>query len=263
MTDESDNQPSVRVSFSLPLGGAQLNASAVVPAGRTTLTALLPIIQNLENAMIAKASEEASAAGTPISCGPRCGACCRQLVPVSLFEAEALTSWLRSLPEEQRRKLEARFHHALLALRDAGVIDKLVQQDWTTEKEAAAQLAIDYFHAAVPCPFLDNESCSIHPIRPLSCREYMVTSSPELCRDPSIHQVSGVQLPLKLSRALFRYGAEIEHDPRGWLPLVFLLAWGRSGATPGDRVSGTGEEVLRGFLENAIGSVPTEPAESA
>ncbi|MGC2639454.1 MAG: YkgJ family cysteine cluster protein [Acidobacteriaceae bacterium] len=263
MIDESNNQPGVRVTFSLPLGGAQLNASAVVPAGRTTLTALLPIIQNLENVITAKASEEANAAGTPISCGPGCGACCRQLVPVSLFEAEALTRWMRSLPEEQRSALEARFHRALLALRDAGVIDKLVRQDWTTQEEAAAELAIDYFHAAVPCPFLENESCSIHPIRPLSCREYMVTSPPELCRDPSIHQISGVQLPVKLSRALFRYGAEMEHDARGWLPLVFLLAWGRSGATPGDHVAGTGEEVLRGFLEKALGSAPTEAAESA
>lgn len=263
MINDFDSQPGVRVDFSLPLGGALLNASAVVPAGRTTLTNLLPIIQNLENAIVAKASEEASAAGTPISCGPGCGACCRQLVPVSLFEAEALTGWIQSLPEEHRSALEARFHRALLALRDAGVIDKLLREDWTSQEEAAAQLAIDYFHAGVPCPFLENESCGIHPIRPLTCREYMVTSSPELCRDPSIHQVSGVKLPVKLSRALYRYGAEIERDPRGWLPLVFLLAWGRSGATPGDRVAGTGEEVLRGFLEKAIGAAPTEPAESA
>jgi Fe-S-cluster containining protein len=263
MINDSDNQPGVRVNFSLPLGGAQLNASAVVPAGRTTLTNLLPIIQNLENAIVAKASEEATAAGTPISCGPGCGACCRQLVPVSLFEAEALTRWIQSLPEEQRSALEAKFRRSLLALRDAGVIDKLLREDWTTHEEAAAQLAIDYFHAGVPCPFLEDESCGIHPIRPLTCREYMVTSSPELCRDPSVHQVSGVKLPVKLSRALYRYGAEIERDPRGWLPLVFLLAWGKSGATPGDRVAGTGEELLRGFLEKAIGSAPTEPAESA
>lgn len=264
MTDPANNSSAsrVRATFSLPVGAAQLHASAEVPAGRTTLTALLPIIQNLENAIVARVSEEATAAGSPISCGPGCGACCRQMVPVSLFEAEALTDWMRSLPEAQRSELEGRFHRALLALRDAGVIEKIVGENWLKGGEAAAQLSIDYFHAGVPCPFLENESCGIHPIRPLSCREYLVTSPPALCRDPSVHDVSGVRLPLKLSRALFAYGCEIEHDPRGWIPLVFLLAWGRSGAKPGDRVAGSGEEVLRGFLEKVAGVPATEPAES-
>ncbi|HEY5241787.1 MAG TPA: YkgJ family cysteine cluster protein [Polyangiaceae bacterium] len=30
----------------------------------------------------------------------------------------------------------------------------------------------------VSCPFLEEESCSIHPDRPPICREYLVTSSP-------------------------------------------------------------------------------------
>lgn len=255
---------SVQATFSLPVGGGFLHASAVVPAERTTLTQLLPIIRNLENAIVDRIGQEAAEAGTPISCGPACGACCRQLVPVSLFEAEALTEWMRSLPEQSRAELEARFHRALLALRDAGVIKKILSEDWVAGAEPATQLAIDYFHAHVPCPFLENESCGIHPIRPLSCREYLVTSPPALCQDPAVHQVAGVRLPLKLSRALYSFGRAIEQDPRGWIPLVFLLAWGRSGARPGDRVAGTGEEVLKQFLGQVTGLPPleTEEAES-
>jgi Fe-S-cluster containining protein len=265
MTDAPNNQPApgVQTTFSLPVGGLQLHASAVVPAGRTTLTALLPIIQNLENAIVARVSEEAGAAGKPVSCGPGCGACCRQMVPLSLFEAESLTNWMQSLPEERRSDLEARFHRALLALRDAGIIDKLVKDDWAAGGDAAAQLAVDYFRAGVPCPFLENESCGIHPIRPLSCREYLVTSPPALCRNPAVHEVSGVPMPLKLSHALYSFGREIAHDPRGWIPLVFLLAWSRGGATPGDFVAGSGEEVLKAFLEKVAGGPPTEPAKSA
>jgi Fe-S-cluster containining protein len=239
----------VKATFSMPVGGVFLNANAVLPAGNTTLTNLLPIIQNLENAIVGQVAQEATRAGTPISCRAGCGACCRQLVPVSLFEAEALTKWMRSLPEERRAELEERFHRALLALRDAGVIESILDTGWTEEGEKATQLAIDYFHAGVACPFLENESCSIHPFRPLSCREYLVTSPPELCRDPSVNQVAGVLLPLKLSRVLFRFGQELEHDPRGWIPLVFLLAWGKSDTSPGDHVAGSGEEVLRKFLE--------------
>lgn len=241
----------VKAVFSIPVGRVSLTASAQLPAGRTTLTQLLPIIQNLENVIVGKISEEAEQAGTPISCRAGCGACCRQMVPVSLFEAEALTEWMRTLPEERRAVLEERFHGALAALRDAGVIESILDTGWTLEEERATQLAIDYFHAGAACPFLEDESCSIHPFRPLSCREYLVTSPPALCQDPSVHEVAGVRLPLKLSRVLHAFGQRIEQDRRGWIPLVFLLAWGKSGAKPGDYVSGTGEEVLRKFLEQA------------
>lgn len=261
MPESSDPGLTVKASFSLPVGGGFLHASAAVPAGRTTLTELLPIVQNLENAIVGRVAEEASHAGRAISCGPKCGACCRQMVPVSLFEAEALMEWIRSLPAEQRMQLEARFHRALAALRDAGVIEKILSEDWAEGGEPATQLAIDYFRAGVPCPFLEDESCGIHPMRPLSCREYLVTSPPALCADPASHAVAGVQLPLKLSRVLYTFGRELERDARGWIPLVFLLAWGKSGAQPGERVAGTGEEVLKQFLAQAAKLSGTEAEE--
>jgi Fe-S-cluster containining protein len=256
-TSEQNPTPSVRISFQLPVGGGFLNASANLPSGHTTLTQLLPVIQNLENAIVAKISDEARQAGAPISCRAGCGACCRQLVPVSFFEAEALTDWISMLPEERRIELEGRFHRALLALRDAGVIEKILDEGWVLGEEAATQLAIDYFHAGVPCPFLEGESCSIHPIRPLACREYLVTSPPELCRDPSENQVAGVRLPLKLSRTLFAFGQKLSQDRRGWIPLVFLMAWRKGGQRPGDFVSGSGEEVLQKFLHQ-VAETPVE-----
>lgn len=252
-----------RVSYQVPVGGGFLHASANLPAGHATLTQLLPVIQNLENAIVAKISEEATQAGTPVSCRAGCGACCRQLVPVSLFEAEALGEWFGTLPEDRRIELEARFHNALLALRDTGVINKILDDKWAVEEGAATQLAIDYFHAGVPCPFLEDECCSIHPIRPLTCREYLVTSDPELCRDPSENEVAGVRLPLKLARALFAFGQKLSQDRRGWIPLVFLMAWRKGGQRPGDFVSGTGEEVLKKFLEQVAEMSATENGQPA
>lgn len=238
-----------RVSFQVPVAGAFLHASANLPTGRTTLTQLLPVIQNIENAIVARIGEEAVQNGTPISCRAGCGACCRQMVPVSFFEAEALAQWFETLPEPRRVELEGRFRRALLALCDAGVIEKLVGDSWTLDENTATQMAIDYFHAGVACPFLEDESCSIHPIRPLICREYLVTSPPDLCKDPSVNQVAGVKLPLKLSQVLFRFGQKLAQDRRGWIPLVFLMAWRQGGQRPGDHISGSGEEVLRQFLK--------------
>ena len=249
--DSTPGAQTVRAEFALPVGGGLLHASAQLPVGHTTLTQLLPIIQNLENTIVGRVAEEALQEGSPISCRAGCGACCRQMVPLSLFEAEALTAWIETLPEERIKELEERFHRAVSALRDQGVLEHILDTAWTLDDEIATKLAIDYFHAGVPCPFLEEESCSIHPIRPLICREYMVTSPPELCRDPSVHNVAGVRLPLKLSRVLHGFGQELENDRRGWIPMVFLMAWRKSGARPGESVSGSGPAVLKRFLEKA------------
>lgn len=260
ITDDpkSVSTPRVKASFALPVGGGFLNATANLPTGQTTLTQLLPVIQSLENAIVNRVGEEAEHAGMPLSCRAGCGACCRQLVPVSFFEAEALSEWMDGLAEERRAELEERFHRALLKLRDAGVIEKILDERWMTDGQLTMQLAVDYFHASVACPFLENERCSIHPMRPLSCREYLVTSPPSLCDDPSANQVAGVQLPLKLSRVLYSFGQQMEQDQRGWIPLVFLLAWRRTGTKPGSYVSGTGEEVLKKFLERVAALPPAE-----
>ena len=45
------------------------------------------------------------------------------------------------------------------------------------------------------CPFLEEESCSIHPDRPLVCREYLVTSPAELCAGPTQEGVTPVAVP--------------------------------------------------------------------
>ena len=127
---------------------------------------------------------------------------------------------------------------------------RLVEEDAFAEGESARQLALDYLYVRVPCPFLEDESCSIHPIRPLACREYLVTSPPEHCFDPATLKAVPVPLPLYLSRVLGRMGAEIENDARGWIPLLFLFAWMKAGAHPGEAISGDGPQVLHEFVRN-------------
>jgi Fe-S-cluster containining protein len=251
---------SVEVSFSLRIGEGTLNASLAVPAGKTTLTNLLPILQDFDSSMIDRVVGEAAEAGHPISCRKGCGACCRQMVPLSIFEAELLGEWFDTLPKERQAELEERFRRALIRLKEAGVLDKILDPNWGLDEKSFIQMAVDYFHAGVPCPFLEDESCSIHPIRPLVCREYLVTSPAELCQDPSINQISAIHLPLKPSLALYKIGQELTHDTRGWMPLIFLLAWAKRGVKPGDYYAGTGQEVLRIFMEHLTTEPPPEGA---
>lgn len=252
----------VDVTFSLRLGDGALQASVSVPAGRTNVTELLPILQNFDSGIVGNIAQRAAEAGRPISCKAGCGACCRQMVPISIFEAEAMSAWFDTLPSERQQQLEQRFQSGLQALQKAGILQQLIEQDWMSGPESVSRMAIDYFHAGVPCPFLEEESCSIHPIRPLICREYIVTSPPEFCNDPSVNDVSGVVLPLRPSIALFRLGQQLEGEGRSWFPLIFLLAWRKKGIKPGQYFSGTGQEVLR-MLIDQLATLPPADETSA
>jgi Fe-S-cluster containining protein len=243
------SQETVSVNFAVGIGDGKFTATAVVPAGQTNLTAILPVIQSLDDSFISGVTAQLSEAGFHVSCKAGCGACCRQMVPISIFEAEALSDWIRSLPEVRQQELAGRFHQTLLALAKAGLIDRIVSQNWFDATESARKLALDYFYQNLPCPFLEEESCSIHPIRPLICREYLVTSSPKFCEDPAGMQVVPARLPLNFSRILNSIGAELERDSRGWIPLVFLFAWMESGARPGASVAGVGPQVLYEFVK--------------
>ena len=239
----------VTVNFKVAVGDGSFDASVDVPEGECNLTGLLPALQSLDQALLSAVAEPLGAAGLSISCKAGCGACCRQMVPLSIFEAEALAAWIATLGPDMRQALAQRFHQALLKLAAGGLIDRLVTGDWLAETESARHLALDYFYQGVPCPFLQDESCSIHPIRPLVCREYLVTSDPRHCADPRTLQVDPVGLPTRLSRTLYRMGAELEPGSYGWIPLVFLFAWMESGAHPGAAFHGTGPEVLYEFVK--------------
>ena len=255
-------QETVSVEFAVGVGEGKFTATAIVPAGQTNLTQILPVIQSLENSLIEGVTAQLAETGQAVSCKAGCGACCRQIVPLSVFEAEALTAWIRSLPDSQQRQLAQRFHQALTKLATAGLIDRMVNEDWLAKTDSARQLALDYLHQRVPCPFLEDESCSIHPIRPLICREYLVTSPPEHCFDPAALQTVPVRLPLYVSRVLNAIGAELEHDARGWIPLVFLFAWMKADAHPGEAVAGPGPEVLYEFVKRlSKAALPTQSAE--
>ena len=243
----------VDVEFSLQLGSGSMRSKLPVPSGEVTLTELLPILQNFTSGIAQHAAGRMAQQGQPVTCGPRCAACCYQLVPISPFEAEGLAQWIRSLPAEQQHALAARFYRALRALQEHGVLAKLTPQMFALTADEMKQIGIEYFQAAVPCPFLEEENCSIHPIRPLVCREYMVVSPPIHCAEPGHRSVLGVSLPVRPSNALMRLAQRVPGDSQGRLPLIFLFQWMAAGIEAGASVAGSGPSVLREFVEALAG----------
>ena len=222
----------------LTVGDLRIVHSITVPSGRVPAADVVPALQGLVNAVVDAAEAGLAATGGTISCRKGCGACCRQLVPVSRTEGERLLALVRSLPTERRDRLRERFAAAETAIEKAGLADRAGRSD--------RELSLGYFALGVPCPFLEDESCSIHPDRPLVCREYLVTSPAELCAGAAQEGVTPVAVP-KVSMA----ARGLQGDNDDWFPLALLMKWGKTRPRSDRRRTGT--EWIQRFLQRVAG----------
>ena len=213
----------------LTVGDLRIVHPITVPSAPVPATEIVPALQGVVNAVVAAAE-----AGKSISCRKGCGACCRQLVPVSRTEGERLLALIETMADERRERLRERFATAEAAIEDAGLADRAGRSD--------RELSLAYFALAIPCPFLEEESCSIHPDRPLVCREYLVTSPAELCAGPAQDGVTPVPVP-KVSMA----ARGLQDEGEGWFPLAGLMAWAKTRPRSGARK--TGPEWIQRFLK--------------
>jgi len=213
----------------LAMGDLRIAHPITVPNAAVPAAEIVPALQGLVNAVV-----EAAETGKAISCRKGCGACCRQLVPVSRTEGERLLQVVDAMPTGRREALKARFAAAEAAIEAAGLKERQGRSD--------RELSTAYFAMGVPCPFLEDESCSIHPERPLVCREYLVTSPAALCAGSKQEGVTPVAVP-KVSMAA--RGLQEENDD--WFPLATLMAWAR--ARPRRMAKRTGPEWVQRFLK--------------
>lgn len=230
--------PMASANVSIKVGEYAVKFKFDYPTGPATASDFLPAFRTITDLVVRISEEAAVGAGKSVSCRKGCGACCRQVVPVSPSEARALAEHVESLPEPRRSELRERFADALHRLDRAGLGDRLRRLARLDEGEFRP-FAVEYFAEKVTCPFLEEESCSIHAIRPLGCREFLATSPAELCALPTPDAVQTVPLPASV-------GNTVRRMEGGWLPLVLSLDF--AGANPEEAPSATGEEILKGFL---------------
>src|SRR5262249_14826542 len=113
-------------------------------------------------------------------------------------------------------------------------------------------LAMTYFDQDIPCPFLEEESCSIYRERPLICREFLVTSPAANCsRLAEDKTVRGVRPPFRLSVALKRLedGPQAERSIR-WVPLILAPEWAE--AHPEEPAARPGPLWVNALVENIV-----------
>ena len=232
----------------LALPGGEIEIDLSVPSGLACVDQLLPLAHTLTDRIVELTVLQLEEEGRTISCRAGCGACCRQLVPVAQAEARRIRDLVASLPEPRRSHVIARFAQAKDSLDVAGLLAPLRERDrW--DQERRREIGVVYFQAGVPCPFLEEEACTIHPERPIVCREYLVTSPPERCADPRVGQVDGVNLPASVWTAVARFDP-IEPGELSipWVPLVMALEWAE--AHPGEPPAVPAVDLIERLFEN-------------
>ncbi len=225
MSDELDDPSNwVTGNIGFQSGGQPREMKVTIPKIPIHPQRMLPVLQQMSNAFVDLAVRQVEAEGKTVQCKAGCGACCRQLVPISRLEARQLSQLVDSMPEPRRTEIRRRFDDAVEKLNEAKLLE-LLQNPEQFSDEANASVGIDYFRLKIPCPFLEQESCSIHLDRPIACREYLVTSPSEECARPTPESVRQVPVLVQLSRATIRLSPQGTSRFIPYVPLVLAIDW--------------------------------------
>src|SRR5262249_2002650 len=152
----------------------------------------------------------------------------------------------------RRTAVRARFEEARRKLDGAGLLEALRHPE-RCHGAARRPVGLAYFAQQIACPFLEDESCSVHADRPLACREYLGTSPAAHCRQPSAEPVEPVPVPASVWVALARLDpAEAPSGPVRWVPLILAPEW--ADAHPDEPPPRPGPEWLRAALQRLTGT---------
>jgi Fe-S-cluster containining protein len=222
---------STTANIHLQLDGNERIIETPIPSGEQTVQALFPAARAIVHQIVDHAVAAAERGGRKVSCCAGCGACCRQLVVISLADAAALAQLVAAMPAQRQTVIRERFAQAIARLEAVGLLDGAEprgERHLTQPARPAGELpplAVRYFQQQIACPFLEEESCSIHRDRPLVCREYLVTSPAERCSRLFVEPVDKIELPVYVADAMVRTVHRVAGAPLEAIPLVLALEW--------------------------------------
>ena len=216
------NAPPTRpVSLRWHVGDTELPLELAVPASPVEPQAILPALQKLVNEVVAVSVKELEGRNKTVSCKAGCGACCRQIVPISDIEAHAIAEVIERMPDERRAHVMERFADAERRLAATKPLDEMIDGINGPDRY---EFAVAYFKYGVACPFLEDESCSIYPDRPLICREYLVHTPVERCSKVGEGGIGVVPIS-RSSKALFRMSTIHDKPSETRVPLSLVPWW--------------------------------------
>ena len=238
----------MEIKFRIAAADRSIEAGVNLPEEPLRPHELLPVILALTDAVVGMSESRVTENGETISCCAGCGACCRQLVPISEPEALHLAAIVAAMPEDRQSRVRAKFEEA--RRKAAAVLEALHAASGDARVEEMGKAARPYFALGIACPFLENESCSIHRQRPSICREYLVTSPAVHCASMDPDQVKRVNVPVTMSATLMYFAdGKGTQDPRV-MPLIDALDF-----VPGEQPAIPAPQLFRNLMQQFLGDV--------
>jgi Fe-S-cluster containining protein len=229
--DASMPTPSLeRFDIAVNTPAGRLNTVLDVPTGFVPITSIVPVARRLGEEVLKLEEHQSRQAGHSISCRMGCAACCRMLVPLSPPEAFSLLDYVEQLPEDRRRALEERLHASKAELAAHGLLDNLqavADAETPIPDHDLEPLNRAYYALRHPCPFLENEMCSIYEARPAACRELLVTSPAELCENLIENPVEPIPVSVRIGTVLGLLWSTLTGSAPRLIPLPLALDWAR------------------------------------
>jgi Fe-S-cluster containining protein len=229
--DASMTAPSVeRFDIAVNTPAGRLTTALDVPTGFVPITSIVPMTRRLGEEMLRLEEQQSRRTGHTISCRMGCAACCRMLVPLSPPEAFSLLDYVEQLPQERRAALEQKLEASKAALAGHGVLDRLLavaHADAPISDEELEPINRAYYALRHPCPFLEEEMCSIYEARPAACRELLVTSPAQLCNDMAENPVEPIPVAVRIGTVLGLLWSALTGDAPRLIPLPLALDWAR------------------------------------
>lgn len=250
----SASKPEV-LGIELEMPDGKLRATLAVPPQPLRLAELAWNVMGISEKLTGAAVEREAREGRAVSCQRGCGACCRQIVPLSPPEAWMIADVVAGLPPARRAAALAVFAQAGEALTRSGLRDRLLGRIETVDQ--MTHLAVAYFALGVPCPFLRDESCSIYPYRPSICREYLVTSPAANCGALGRAPIARIPVHVRLSEALARLAGKLLDREPEVVPLTMALDWAATHRDEGLRTWGA-----RFLLEGLVAELSPRPPQA-
>jgi Fe-S-cluster containining protein len=217
-------RPSSAIRVVFTVNGRPVPVEARVPDRAVRFDELLPALRQMDDRLIDAAVADREAAGERVSCSKGCSACCRtQPVPITPPETLALARLVDALPEPRQSAVRAAFAAAVTQLRTADIYDVYMRRDPAMTRETAIAAVRRYMTLALACPFLVDEACGIYADRPFVCRQYLVTSPPDLCAAPLDNPVRPVRAPAAFASAMLKASETLSGRATYTVPLVLAL----------------------------------------
>jgi Fe-S-cluster containining protein len=160
----------------------------------------------------------AQLAGTGVvpTCAEGCSHCCNLEIPMTRAEGETLVTWLRAnRTDAELDAIRARLRDWLAWYRGA----------YVAHVAGGLTRVETFFRHAPMCSLLEDRRCTVYPVRPVTCRNHLVSSPASVC-DPAVGTGDSAGM-LDVAQATYEHVVEIrrviERQGGSFLASVHLL----------------------------------------